>query len=477
MEYSLIFFGWFFVAAMLAAVFVPWAMRKSDLLTSWNLFLLGSANFIGYDSILSGYGKYHFGTYSQEDYWKFISGAVVLYAALFLTYYWFKFPRRMAQKRLRRWPALSVPLVLICAAASLAGTALVVFTPQVQFVGQLSDNVGRAMCTLGVGIVFVAWWRNPQNPLLFALLIGLSILVPITSLLGTISRRFLLSVVLTFPICFYWLYLRYKRLALTAWPLATIVLLTIFVMAAHSSVRFSNQSKVRATDQSPFSAAVDIIKMLPAAIYRLEGMDLVLGSGAVDASLVAIGFYDRVMPQEPFYTFKYMISNPVPRAWWREKPEALGYKLPRDFGYWRRFSYVNWGPGIVGHGFHEGGYWALIMFGVVFGSAMRFFDELLVRQSDNPFLVACLGSASGQIVAFPRGDIGLFGVLILAAVFSMLVLRFIGRLLVGYSVYYPTDAEQRAMLEQGRAQEQGHAGVGQVPLTGQGQWYSTDLAG
>ena len=40
--------------------------------------------------------------------------------------------------------------------------------------------------------------------------------------------------------------------------------------------------------------------------------------------------------------------------------------LPRDTGQWRR-GYVNWGPGIVGHCFHEGGIPMAVFYGLVFG--------------------------------------------------------------------------------------------------------------
>jgi hypothetical protein len=54
-------------------------------------------------------------------------------------------------------------------------------------------------------------------------------------------------------------------------------------------------------------------------------------------------------------------------------------------------------------------------------------------------------AASGQIVAFSRGDIGLFTVMILGAILAGLVVKWIGRVLLGNKLIYPTDAQRAAM--------------------------------
>src|SRR5690242_2006610 len=106
---AMVIFGYLFIAAMLAAVIIPWARRKSDLLTVWNLFLLGSANFVGLDAVATGRGQYNWGDFTTEHYVKFIAGALAFYIFAFGTYYWVKFPRRLAGRTFLRWPRWDGP--------------------------------------------------------------------------------------------------------------------------------------------------------------------------------------------------------------------------------------------------------------------------------------------------------------------------------------------------------------------------------
>jgi hypothetical protein len=183
---------------------------------------------------------------------------------------------------------------------------------------------------------------------------------------------------------------------------------------------------------------MESLRMLPSVILGFrqtnEGF---LGGDSVDASLVAIHQYTYYATPRPFHTLIFIASNPMPRAFWPDKPEALGYSLPRDSGQWRRTGFVNWGPGIVGHGFHEGGIHMLVFYAVLFGIAFRFFDELLARQPDNPYLLATFAAVSGQLMAFARGDIGLFSVLILSGFFTVLALNYLVRIFTGVGLSYP----------------------------------------
>ena len=169
------------------------------------------------------------------------------------------------------------------------------------------------------------------------------------------------------------------------------------------------------------------------------------GDAAAEVACIAIHHYTHEAPPEPFFTIKYVLANPMPRAFWHDKPKALGETLPHDLGVWKR-GYVNWGPCIVGHGFHEGGavggYFMLVFYGVLFAAIMRFFDELMRRQPNNPFLIATLGATSAQIVAFSRGDIGYFAVMILGVSMSGLLVPLFIRLFSGTGFRYPKASEE-----------------------------------
>jgi hypothetical protein len=159
--------------------------------------------------------------------------------------------------------------------------------------------------------------------------------------------------------------------------------------------------------------------------------DSIFGGDAVEASLATIRLYDGTLPISPFHTITYVIANPIPRAWWEDKPLALGYTLPIDIGWSRAHGDVNLGPGIIGHGYHEGGLFFIAFYAFLYASIMRFFDSLLVRDPGNPYLLGMLGSFSAQVVAFSRGDIGLYTAMMIGAMGSCLLITWLIRFFFG----------------------------------------------
>src|SRR5688572_25341063 len=119
MQWILVVFGWVFSIICLLAILVPYLRRRADLLSTWNLFLLGSINFVGIATIDSGHltsGLY--GNYSDSDYVKFVLGATVFYLTAALTYRFVPWPAKWADRRLKKWARQSIFsllwLVAIC---------------------------------------------------------------------------------------------------------------------------------------------------------------------------------------------------------------------------------------------------------------------------------------------------------------------------------------------------------------------------
>jgi hypothetical protein len=443
---DLIAFGWVFIIVMLAAIIIPWVRRKSDLLTVWNLFLLGSANFVGLDAVASGTGAFQWGFFTSFHTRSFILGAIVVYAALFFAYYVPKLPRRIAGKALRRWPPAEgnalILLLIVCAFFSAWG----LFSPRIEGVMQLGLQLGTAAAVLAAAFVTVNWLRRPYNGPLAVTFVVVLLIALLLSVFATTGRRNLLSVLMVVPICLYWMHLRYMRMRYTAVPLALLTLAVYVGLAAHTQIRHRHNASP--SYQTPFQDAIETLTLLPAALFDPRAPMDMLPSGTVDASMVCIDMFPRDMPCEPFHTIKFILANPIPRAWWPEKPKALGAWLSRAYGVWINMGQVNISMGIVGHGFYEGGYHMLIFYGLLLGLCMRFADELLIRQPDNPFLLGTFAAASGNIIGLARGDLALFLMLIIGSIMGMLILRFIGRVLFGYAVIYPSDNERAQAVQQ-----------------------------
>ena len=435
MTLLMVFFGSVFVVAMAAAILIPYLRGKSDLLTSWNLFLLGSLNFVGCGAIYAGQSTYRLSWYDDGDRLKFVLGAIVCYAALFASYYALRLPRWLAGRSLNKWPPIwGIPLavlIIFCLLLNLSSY----FTPTIQGLGQVVGMVGSITPLLVLAYLFMLWMERPNNFGLVVLLVASVIWAVVVAMTGGISRRNILGVAMIFPICLYWLRLRYSRPTRSVMILGALGVITLGLTAGWSAIRFRGTASMVDKFEGVVSSGASGSRML----------DLFDGDVAAECACIAIHHYTHEATPQPFFTIKYLLSNPVPRAFWPEKPKALGETLPHDLGVWKT-GYVNWGPCIVGHGFHEGGavggYFMLLFYGALFGGVMRFFDELMRRQPNNPYLIATLGATSPQIIAFSRGDIGYFCVAIVGVSLTGLLVPLFIRLFSGTGFRYPKAGEE-----------------------------------
>ncbi len=427
----LFLFSWMFVAVMLLMITVPYLRRQRDLLTTWNLFLLGSACFVG----LSGVGTTGYPNrlveYTRADYLWFFSGVFTFYVTLWLTYTFFRWPRRAAGRRLRKWPKMSNPVLFVLMPLCMVMSLGLLFPVQIQGIGQLMANVGKYGAVYGMVFMLVLWSRQPLNPLFVFMFIGVTLYSFGLSMVSGSGRREMVAVLAAFPTVLYWLRFRYASRTTTLTVVVILSLFSVVLLNAYSSVRHNRGDRSLAT-------ALAMIQELPKHMMDTTGMAQMLGQDAVDVSLLAIHVYQTErwdgFDRNPFHTVSYVLVNPIPRELWENKPEALGLTLPRDTRLWTGGE--NWGPGIVGHGFHEGGLHMLVFYAILVGTVLRFFDELLVRQPDNPYLLGMLATCSGQIVAWPRGDTAVFTMQIIGALAAGLAVAVFARIFFGKGVEY-----------------------------------------
>ncbi len=439
MQWILIPFGWAFIAVSLGVILIPYLRQRSDLLTSWNLFLFGSANFVGFSAIQSGYNTEPYVDYEQWDYVRFVAGAVTFYGVCACTYFFLKTPRRQAGKRFRKWPSQTVGVLFLLLPACVGAGLLHLALPVIPGISQVVAFVAKSAALIAVAYAFVSWYRQPTNPLLLWCLVGIVAYSLFFALLGGSGRRDLLSLAMTIPICLYWLRLRYTSRGLNVTVLLVAAFLILMLLAGYSTIRHQRYGL------TPVERTVDMLRQLPSAIVNVGDTKGLLGSNAVEASLATIHLYTTEWDPQPFFNVWFILVNPVPRSVWPSKPESLGQTLPRDLGWWR-YGYVNWGPGIVGHGYHEGGLHMLVFYGVFLGMAFRFFDELLMRQSGNPFLLGIMSAIAGQIIAYSRGDIGVFSMQIASGVITGLMLSYVARVFFGTGMVYPSDEDRISQM-------------------------------
>ncbi|HTL27796.1 MAG TPA: hypothetical protein VL282_01185 [Tepidisphaeraceae bacterium] len=442
MKEWLVIFGWLFVLASGALILIPYLRRKQDLLTSWTLFMFGSMNFVGFAAIQSGKMINHlYTTPNADDYANFIFGACVFYAVAIVTYYFIGFPKTLSRRFMRKWPPRSPSVMIKLMPVCVVFVLGMVFVPNVQLVGQLMLFFGLYGAIYAVVFMFSAWHQRPFNlVLLCGVIVAIGVALVVTN--TGYGRRDFLSVIVTVPLCWYWLSGRNRG------PIKVLGLLAGWGVVA--MIALAGVSLIRGSVGTPGAGfmqnAVAKVKAIPLSLSFESNSELLFGGDAVEASLASIHYY-AVRPTHPFFTLGYVLANPIPRAWWPDKPEALGQTLAKDIGYVTMHGQVNFGPGIVGHGFHEGGIWILAIYGFLFSAIWKFFDSLLVEDPDNPYLIGILGSVSGQVLAFARGDIGLFWVLIFAGFLTGMLIRVIARILFGTETVLPHTVTEDQLLE------------------------------
>ncbi len=439
-------FSWLLIAILGLIILVPYLRGKSELMTSWNFFLVGSICFVGVSGLEAAYQPMVFRIfdYSSSDYAKFLLGATVFFGVLILTYYLVGLPKKLAAIYPRKWPPATTPVLFFTLPFVVLLATLSIFPPPIEGLSQVLVQLGNKAIVFAFVLAFVAWYRMPINVLLLLVLGAVVCVTMVYAVMAGGGRRTLLGVLLVLPVCLYWLRFRHRGPVFNLAAIGGLGAVALVLIGAYTEVRHFDRHGVRL--ERTFSSSVDALQSVPGRVSRVN-MSEYAGQHAVQFSLAAIHLYTNYLEPEPFHAPWFVISNPWPRRlWphnWPEKPKGLGSTLPREADHW----VVTWGPGIVGHGYHEGGAnWGpvvLALYAVICGLSMRYFDELLARQPGNPYLLGALCAMTGHIVGWTRGGIGPFTVQIIGCALIALLLCYVGRIVFGTGVVYPRETPAR----------------------------------
>lgn len=332
---------------------------------------------------------------------KYAAMATV-FAALFLFSYekgWFS--RKLAAKvpTTRAVPTLGTVLGL-----AVLMTVLSIglrFGLRIPYIGILANNAGLAFAAIAGGLVGWAWAPRLFNPAIaFAALLILGANLVVT-LYGAFGRRELVGVGVCFLFGAYYSHLRYLRPSAVLARVLVLAIPPLLFIAAFTSVRGSKG------EGRELGAAVSAMRSqsdVKTGLLRLfDGQNV--GAG----SMWLLENYPERYEHRHLMTITYFFVNPVPRAWWPEKPEPLSAQMAakvrmKDVDT----SILNIGPGIIGHAASEGGWYALLIYACIGGLFLRFFDEIMSLGAMTPFVVLPFGSVTGHILGMPRGETSLF---------------------------------------------------------------------
>jgi hypothetical protein len=400
--------------------------RKVDIFSARNMYLVG---FIVYQ-IISPAVSLHTGNfmffrvYFPEETGKAFLMMVITFLAMFLFGYqklWFtpwlarkfKFQARETDDYLL--------LGLACFLVILGGALR--FFPLPNFVGP-SVQVGMAFAAIAAAMA--GWvWSNRRTNLPVAIVCGLilcgSLLIVLVAAFG---RRPLLGVLMGVAWGVYHRRVRYVSPAKMMAFIAPFVVAATLVVAAFSATR-SHEYKAK-PDLQGF-----IHDMVNADLKK--GMENLLGGQVCGAaSLWAIEQWPERLEVRPFFSFQYMAMYFVPRFMWEDKPAPLGNDIARLANVQGvNQKGITIPPGVVGYSVAEGGYWALIIYGLFFGQFMRFIDELVKLNPTNSFIILPAAVATGQAFGLARGCIAVFSDLLILGFVATYLLLFVADRMFG----------------------------------------------
>jgi hypothetical protein len=289
------------------------------------------------------------------------------------------------------------------------------------------------------------WRRNKMNPMSVAVVTFSFLAGAYLAFATGGGRRFLYATLAVVPVCFYWWNLRYRKPIVTLSMFAVLLALAPIGDSAYRAARWYGHFGASKNQEVTASTRWEIFKN---ALFNrdesLRDSTLQIGQSTTEISLLVCYIFNEgnatfpTFHVKPLHSIYTMLTLPIPRALWEDKPLPLGITLPYESKVLNKATArTNWGPGIVGHSVHDGGILAAGLYGFLVAFGIRYLDELLVRHPGNPFLMGLLSSASVQIAGIIRGDLATMVPLTLLCFGLMAALVWATRMVVGVESPWP----------------------------------------
>ena len=351
---------------------------------------------------------------------------LTVFIVIFLsTYRRAEWVERFAIRRTRIRVSSKTRLVIAGLVLTGIGCALRFGGERIPYVAVLLPQIAAGCICGGAILIAIAWARSSWN-----IVVLLNLLVACGAggaalLVGAFGRRELLGLMIAVAWGLYqekWCKMPVTRLLPRA-TLALTVALAGFTVFSASRVSGENVDRSLAQQVQRFFE-IDPKALEEMTIASLSGQFAGgISMWIIDERLNAGGY-------TPLHSFVYLATMPIPRDYWPDKPVGLGMIAVDEAGITGVSEGHSWGPGLVGHLWHDIALFSTPLYAVLLAFAFRYMDSRTVWSTNDPIAVAMFGSALGQVIGMPRGDIGLFMFNLLSA---FLGVWFFGRL-IGYAL-------------------------------------------
>ena len=429
---QLTWFSIILIALWTGTILIPYLMGRSHLFCLWNFFLLGSVFFVGLSNLaFTLEWDIPLSTYNNWEIHELMVALLIFYATAYVFYYFAPFSQSITGRTLLVWPKTN-RRTLSAFAIFCVGLTLFVYLPiHIPVISQLAKHFGIKATGFAITMIFIAWYKDRANPFLTTLFAGFVIYSLVFSVTLGGGRLTFISTIAGIPLGWYWLRFRKASKLYTLFVFFLLAIVMGLVIAAYGNLRHRGRSSAGAAKRD-FRYAIETIKMLPQTFLKGDGKQI-LGQHSTEFALMVRRVYKN--RPEPFAMGYYVLVNPIPRSLWKNKPVGLGYALPKMA---RARTRATWGPNVVGHAFHEGSLWFLVLYGAPFAMFLRYMDEWMARQPENPLLIGTHVAIFPHVLGWVRGDCGTFTIQIIAGLltaFLIYVLIWLYR--QGQTISYP----------------------------------------
>ncbi|MEX2317487.1 MAG: hypothetical protein WD669_10075 [Pirellulales bacterium] len=406
---------WYGICVMIICgcfIAIPYWRGKTDLLTGWNVLLLGMGMWTGFGCLEVRYGNWPwaelqwFQPTRQEVKWYMLNSGAFL-AALLTFYYYNPLGKRIAARRLQKWPpdtgSTYILVLAICAAIAFASFVV----PRTNFVGLVVAQLSHKAAVFACVFSFILWYRDRINVAWLMAFIGAFVMAALFAMIVSGGRRLLLSVFLGPILCFYWIHARHWKPRNTLAALSVAACAILVVSVVYSSFRW--YSRGPSQQQRTVGAIVEQLR----GLQHREGLFQIIfanklnyfSQNNVHYAMLAKRYVDtgQLIPK-PLNTLRFVLSYPIPRRVWEGKPKVLGIVVPHELAH---IYSTNWGLGPAGHAAYEGGIPAMILYALLAAMGIRLMDDPLRLQPNNPFLISLHAAALPHVAGFARGDFGI----------------------------------------------------------------------
>ena len=327
-----------------------------------------------------------------------------LFLLLMLFFYergWFV--ARIAARESTQYTVSDTGLIMVGVVALTIGVLLREVLGKVPVIGVLTDMLSTGAYCTAIAAVGWAWARKPYNFVAFLAFIIVGAATSVLLLHNAFSRRGLVAAVLTTIWAGYFARWRFDDRKTLVFRTAIIGTIGLGIVLLQSATRGEDGKGGSISDYMRGLSRMEIRDFTDAALGMANGQF----AGA--NSMWVIESVPKTMEYWPLHSLRYFVTQPIPRVIWAGKPWSLGNEMVLNAGITGvKKEDFSLGPGIVGHLVLDFAYIAIPLYALIIGLVLRYIDDRVRINAANPFIVIPFGAAAAQILALPRGELGLF---------------------------------------------------------------------